>query len=135
MEVSDNRCCFICGPRNPIGLKVKPSWDETAGCAWMTVVIPPDFQGWEGIVHGGIVAALLDEVSAYAGMSISRQLVTAELKVRYLKPVPVGQEITVEARVREQVRRSLLVDAQVTCQGEALARSEGRMVILKTPLA
>ena len=138
MQVSDNRCCFICGPNNPIGLKVKPCRDESAGRAWLSVVIPPEYQGWEGIAHGGIVGALLDEVSAYAGMSISKQIVTAELTIRYLKPVPIGLELTVEASVRERIRRSVMVDAQLTCQGIVLARSEGRMVILKpaeaTPL-
>jgi uncharacterized protein (TIGR00369 family) len=132
MQVADNRRCFICGPANPIGLKVKPCRDEQAGRAWLTVAIPPAYQGWEGIAHGGIVAALLDEVSAYAGMAVSMQIVTAELKIRYLKPVPTGREVTVEARVREQVRRSVTIEAVLTCQGEALARSVGRMVVLKS---
>lgn len=131
MQVSDNRCCFICGPQNPIGLKVKPVRDESAGRAWLTVVIPADFQGWEGVAHGGIVAALLDEVSVYAGMAISKQIVTAELTTRYLKPVPTGREITVVAHVREQIRRSITVDAVLSCQGEMLARSEARIVILR----
>lgn len=131
MQVSDNRCCFICGPHNPIGLKVKPERDEAAGRAWLTVVIPADFQGWEGVAHGGIVAALLDEVSVYAGMGISKQIVTAELTTRYVRPVPVGRDIVVEAKVREHIRRSIRVDAQLTCEGEVLARSEARIVILR----
>ena len=131
MQVSDNRCCFICGPANPIGLKTRPSRDESTGRAWMTLVIPAAFQGWEGIAHGGIVAALLDEVSAYAGMSVSKQIVTAELTTRYLKPVPTGVEVTIAAQVREQVRRSVLVDAEMVCQGETVARSVARMVVLK----
>jgi uncharacterized protein (TIGR00369 family) len=131
MQVSDNRCCFICGPDNPVGLKVKPHRDETAGRAWLTVVIPAEYQGWAGIAHGGIVGALLDEVSAYAGMAVSKQIVTAELNIRYLRPVPIGQEVTIEAQIREQVRRSVTVEAAMTCRGEVLARSVGRMVILK----
>jgi uncharacterized protein (TIGR00369 family) len=131
MQVADNRCCIICGVNNPIGLKSRPSRDEATGRAWMTVTIPPEFQGWEGVVHGGISAALLDEVSAYAAMGVSKQIVTAELNIRYLKPVPVGREITLEAKVREQVRRSILVDAIMTCAGETLTRAEARMVVLK----
>lgn len=134
MQVSDNHCCFICGSENPIGLKVRPQRDEAAGRAWLKVVIPAEFQGWEGVAHGGIIAALLDEVSAYATMSVSKQVVTAELNVRYLKPVPLGREITVEAHLRERVRRSITVDAVMTCEGEVLARSTGRMVVLKSAL-
>lgn len=132
MQVTDNRGCFICGSGNPIGLKVRPCRDEAARRAWLTVVIPDEFQGWAGIAHGGIVAALLDEVSAYASMAVSKQIVTGELKIRYLKPVPIGREITIVAHVREQVRRSILVDAVLSCEGEMLARSEAKMIILRS---
>lgn len=131
MQVSDNRCCFICGAANPIGLKVRPNRDEEAGRAWLIVVIPPEFQGWEGIAHGGIVAALLDEVCAYAAMGISKQIVTGELTTRYLKPVPIGREVAVEARVLEHLRRTVRVEASLSCAGEVLARAEARMVILR----
>jgi len=132
MQVTDNRCCFICGANNPIGLKTRPSRDEAAGRAWLSVVIPAEFQGWAGVAHGGIIAALLDEVCAYAVMGVSKQIVTAELTIRYLKPVPVGREVTVAAELRERVRRAISVDAQLTCDGETLARAEARMVVLRT---
>jgi uncharacterized protein (TIGR00369 family) len=135
LKVADNRCCFICGPRNPIGLKVKPVRDAQAGTASLTVTIPAEFQGWEGIAHGGIVAALLDEVAAYAGMAVSTQIVTAELNVRYLKPVPTGVTISVNAKIRETLRRSVWVDAALEHDGVVLARAEARMMILKTPPA
>jgi uncharacterized protein (TIGR00369 family) len=134
MQVTDNRGCFICGANNPIGLKTRPSRDEAAGRAWLSVVIPEEFQGWEGVAHGGIIAALLDEVCAYAVMGVSKQVVTAELTVRYLKPVPLGREVTVTARLRERVRRSITVDAEMICAGETLARAEARMVVLKTAM-
>jgi uncharacterized protein (TIGR00369 family) len=132
MQVADNRGCFICGADNPIGLKTRPSRDEAAGRAWLSVVIPAEFQGWAGVAHGGIIAALLDEVCAYAVMGVSKQIVTAELTIRYLKPVPVGREVTVAAELRERVRRAISVDAQLTCDGETLARAEARMVVLRT---
>ena len=132
MQVSDNRRCMICGPDNPFGLKARPQRDEAAGRAWLTTVLPPEYQGWEGVAHGGMVAALLDEVSAYAAMAVSKQIVTAELTVRYLKPVPLGREIYVEAHVRDRIRRSVSVEAVMTCEGEVLARASGRMVVLKS---
>lgn len=131
MQVTDNHHCFVCGADNPVGLKTRPTCDAEPGRAWMTVVLPAEYQGWEGMVHGGIIAALLDEVSAYAAMSVVRQIVTGELKVRYLKPVPIGQEVRIEARVCERVRRSIRVEATLTIQGDVLARSEARMVVLR----
>ena len=135
MEVSDNRRCIVCGPENPIGLKVRPQYDRESGRAWLTTTLPADFQGWAGVAHGGVIAALLDEVSAYAAMSESRQIVTAELTVRYLKPVPLERELFVEAQVRDRVRRSITVEAVMTCEGEAMARATARMVVLKSPSA
>lgn len=132
MKVADNRCCFICGPRNPIGLKVKPTRDAQTGTATLVVTIPTEFQGWEGIAHGGIIAALLDEVAAYAGMAVSTQIVTAELNVRYLKPVPTGKAVLVSAKVREVSRRSVWVDSLLELDGVALARAEARMMVLRT---
>lgn len=129
MQISDNRRCFICGPDNPLGLRVKPSRDKDAGRAWLAVTIPDDYQGWAGIVHGGVIGALLDEVSVYAALAVARQIVTAELTVRYLKPVPTGREVRVEARIREQVRRSVFVDAELLCDGVVLASSEARLVV------
>lgn len=134
MQVTDNNHCFICGPGNPIGLKAKPTCDKAAERAWLTVVIPAHYQGWEGMAHGGIIAALLDEVSAYAAMSVTRQIVTGELKIRYLKPVPIGRELRAEAQVSEHIRRSIRVDAVLTCDGEILARSEAKMVVLRAPV-
>lgn len=132
MQVNDNRHCFICGPGNPIGLKTRPICDAATGRAWMTVTIPAAYQGWEGMAHGGIIAALLDEVSAYAAMSVTTQIVTGELKIRYLKPVPIEREITLEAHVGERIRRSIKVEAVLTFQGDTLARSEARMVVLRS---
>lgn len=132
MQVNDNSHCFICGANNPIGLKTKPVFDEFSGSARMTVTIPVEYQGWEGIAHGGIIAALLDEVSAYAAMSATRQIVTGELKIRYLKPVPIGRELFIEAHVRERIRRSIKVEATLRHQGDVLARSEARMVVLRS---
>jgi uncharacterized protein (TIGR00369 family) len=100
----------------------------------MTVTIPAEYQGWEGVVHGGMIAALLDEVSAYAAMGVSKQIVTAELNIRYLKPVPVGCEVNVEAQVRERLRRTIMVDAVMSLRGEELACAEARMVVLKSAL-
>ena len=59
------------------------------------VRLSPEFAGFEGFAHGGIVAALLDEVMAWAAMTgAGRPCMTGEMAVRYLRPVPVSEEIT-----------------------------------------
>jgi len=87
----NSRLCFVCGLENPVGLKLTffdagPNRAE-AGCT-----VPEKYQGYPGVVHGGVVAAMLDEVVGRAAMSgdPNHFTVTARLQLRYRKPVPVG---------------------------------------------
>ncbi len=88
----NSKMCFVCGVENPVGLKLKiyltgPGEIETSYTA------PEHFQGYPGVLHGGIVAALLDEISGRALMgdpSAPRFMFTGKLEVRYRKNVPVG---------------------------------------------
>ena len=131
MQTTDNQYCFICGSRNPIGLKVQPELDVERKQAGFQVSIAEEFQGWEGVVHGGIVSALLDEAAAHAAMAISRQVMTADLKVRFVKPVPVGRLLDVEGWVTDYNRRIVRVEAVVKMDGQTLVKGEARMMILK----
>jgi acyl-coenzyme A thioesterase PaaI-like protein len=132
MQVFDNQYCFVCGKHNPLGLKATLEVDREARSASCQLVIPAEYQGWEGMVHGGVIAALLDEVCAYAGMTVSPQVVTGELKTRYRKPVPLERLVTVSARAGAAQRRIVTVEAQLEMDGEVLASAEATMVILKS---
>ncbi len=131
MDVSDNQYCFVCGQKNPLGLKAVLEVDREAQSAACTLTIPAEFQGWQDMVHGGVISALLDEVCAYAGMTVGNPVVTGELKTRFRKPVPVEREVTVSARVVEQSRRTVQIEAQLTLEGTVLASAEAKMVMVK----
>jgi uncharacterized protein (TIGR00369 family) len=82
------------------------------------------------VVHGGIIAALLDEACIYAGLGIGKQLVTAELTVRYKKPLPVGEEIIITGEVVEKRRKVLRIKAQIMVADDVYAEAESRVFIL-----
>ena len=132
MDVFDNQYCFVCGPDNLIGFKANIDVNRETQSAQITLAVPAEFQGWKGMVHGGIISVLLDEVSAYAGMTVADTVVTGELKSRFHKPVPVEQEITVSAVVISQTRRTVMVEAKLTMQGEVMASAEAKMVIVRS---
>ncbi len=132
MKISDNRYCFICGAENPHGLKAKLEVDRKAQSATCTLAVPAEYQGWQGMVHGGIISALLDEVCVYAGMTLADSVVTGELKTRFRSPVPVEQEVTVSAQVINQIRRTVMVEAQLTMEGTLLANAEAKLVIVRS---
>ena len=84
--------CFGCGPTHEIGLRVRCF--RAAGEVLSPIVVPRRYEGPPGAVHGGIVAAYLDEVLAGAAVHHTGRLyVTGELSVRYVKPTPVERPL------------------------------------------
>ena len=63
--IADNYC-FVCGQDNPRGLKISCTYREAEMAAETELVLPREFQGWAGVIHGGILATLLDEMMAHA---------------------------------------------------------------------
>ena len=109
--VQDDQNCLICGNNNPIGLHADFTTNKENGSATTTVTIPSVFQGWQGITHGGMIAALLDETCAQACMALGEAVVTVSIELRYRAPVPTGSAVTVHGRVTEQRGR------RITAQG------------------
>jgi len=86
--------CFVCGIENPSGLHLK-FYNSEPGEVVAEITVPDNFQGYPGMVHGGVIAAMLDEVAGRSQMRGDpvRFMVTAQLNIRYRKPVPVGQPL------------------------------------------
>ncbi len=97
-----SRFCFVCGRENPVGLKVRWANDREAGEIRGTVSVPEPFNGYPGVVHGGIVAALLDET---AGRSVLMEgtfldlMVTRKMEVSYRRPTPTETPIELVGRL------------------------------------
>jgi acyl-coenzyme A thioesterase PaaI-like protein len=88
----NSHMCFICGVDNPVGLKLK-IYETEPGVIETNYTVPEHYQSYPGIVHGGIVATILDEISGRSLMgdpSKPRFMYTAKLEVKYRKNVPVG---------------------------------------------
>jgi uncharacterized protein (TIGR00369 family) len=83
--------CFACGLENPSGLRLR-FYDNGKDQVFASFTIEPAHAGYPGMAHGGIVAAILDEVGGRTVMigSSNRFFVTARMDVRYRHPVPVG---------------------------------------------
>ena len=89
--------CFICGLENPVGLKLK-IYEVEPGMIETTYIAPEQYQSYPGILHGGIVATILDEISGRAHMgdpSLPRFMYTAKLEVKYRKNVPIGKPLRI----------------------------------------
>ena len=105
LKQPNSRHCFACGVENPIGLKLKfyqTADDEVTA----DYIAPENYQGYPGILHGGVTATILDEAAGRAFMGAdpvnSQFMYTAELTIRYKKKVPIGQPLKI---VGKQVKR------------------------------
>lgn len=99
--------CFVCGVENPHGLHIhfyETAPDEVSA----EFTAAEQYQGYPGILHGGIAATILDEAAGRAFMgtdpSKSKFMYTAELKVKYRKNIPIGQPLKVVGRQGKRIR-------------------------------
>lgn len=130
MEIIDDNHCFVCGALNVTGLRVRPIIDAPNQSASMRLTIPRAFQGWHGIVHGGILATLLDETCAYAAKGLVAHVVTAEITISYKKPVPLDTELSVVATVVGRRRKIIEVKGHIEVAGEVYAEASAKMFIV-----
>jgi uncharacterized protein (TIGR00369 family) len=114
MDVSIEReeRCFCCGRDNEHGLHLAVTYPDK-GTAEATFAIPERFSGWREMTHGGLLSMVLDELMAHACISAGVRAVTAELTVRFLKPVAVGETVRVVGRVAEERGRLVATEGRI----------------------
>ncbi|MCX2801515.1 PaaI family thioesterase [Microbulbifer thermotolerans] len=118
--------CFGCGSSHPEGLQLKSYWDEDGVHVVCRHMPDPKFHGWPGLVYGGLVAMLVDCHSNWTAMayhyraegrepgSLPRiDCVTGKLNLTFIKPTPMGVELTLKARVEGEVGRKSRVICEV----------------------
>jgi acyl-coenzyme A thioesterase PaaI-like protein len=139
--------CYGCGRLNPLGHQLKTRWD---GDETVTRFTPQAYHtAIPGYVYGGLIASLIDchGTGTAAAAAAKRaagdehgdalgelpRFVTASLQVDYLRPTPLGPELEVRGRLREQGERKVVVEAQVLAEGQVTAR--GVVVAVRMPEA
>ncbi len=119
-----NEWCFACGRLNPCGLKLVFEEQDDTYVTHFTGTA--HHQGYDGILHGGIISTLLDEVMARQIYAKGVTAVTARLEVRYLKPTPIGVPLLIKGLITrnkgqlyETTGTIELPDGTVTAEGTA----------------
>ena len=90
INVDMDHNCFGCGQQNAYGLQLKFYPDEQGG-VWAPFVPAARFEGYTGMVHGGVISTVLDEVMAWSLYRNQVWAVTGALNVRYRAPIQVGE--------------------------------------------
>ena len=128
--------CFICGLENPVGLRLH-FYEIEPGVLETKYTAPDHFQGYPGVLHGGIVGAILDETASrtHIGGDVDtpRFMFTAKLEVKYRKNVPVGKPLKIIGRAGKTKSRSAEAWAGIydATTNELLA--EGNTLLMNVP--
>lgn len=131
MEKQPNsRMCFLCGIENPIGLKLTFYTDDEGRCI-ARYQPKPEHQGYPGQLHGGIVSALLDETMGRVMAPQDKWAMTGRLEIRFRKPVPLDQELTILGELTRNRSRAYEARGEIQlADGTTLVRGEGMYVYI-----
>ena len=128
----NSRHCFVCGLENKFGLKLR-FFETGPGEVTAEYTVPEHFQGYPGIVHGGIVTAMLDEVTgrAHINSEHTRFMFTAKLEIRFRKNVPVEKPLRVVGQVEKSKSRMASSTGKIYGpEGDLLAEAKALLVNL-----
>ena len=125
--------CFVCGENNPNGLRLNFEIDKEKQTLNTTFIASPTFQGWDGIVHGGIISTLLDEAMAKLIYELGYQAVTASLEIKFKKPAPILEPLSVYGEIIELSKRLIRAKAHVA-EKDGTILATGTSAFLKQSL-
>jgi uncharacterized protein (TIGR00369 family) len=125
--------CFGCGPDHPIGFRLRFTVEGEGDAREVTTDFTPTerYQGPPGIMHGGLVTALADEVAAWTVIAATGKFgFTAEVACKLRKPVRVGTAVTARGRVVRASTRIVKVQTRIIQAGEEAFAGDFSFVLL-----
>jgi len=123
------RKCFVCGPDNRAGLQLKFRLDGDVCRAEFTPA--PDYAGFDGVTHGGILFSVLDDVMANWLWLQGEAAYTAKCEVRYREAVAIGTPLSLEGRLVNRKGRLAIMEsvARRASDGKVMAEASARFFI------
>jgi uncharacterized protein (TIGR00369 family) len=127
-----SRMCFVCGVESPVGLKLRFE-DNGKDEVQAHYTVRAEYQGYPGVVHGGIVAAMLDEAAGRTAMIGNHEtlMVTAKITIKYRQPTPTETPLLVVGKILKRRGKLLVAASEVRLpDGSISAEAETTMVAL-----
>lgn len=117
------RHCFVCGDKNRKGLQINFHYEEGKAKARFTPAA--EYEGYRNILHGGILAAVLDEVMVKAVLAEGIPAVTSRMDIRYRLPAAIGEELFLEGWVTQVKSRLIMTAGKVSKKDGILVAEAG----------
>jgi len=130
MKANLHANCFACGPNKDGGLRLAFQEKED-GSVVGYFAADPKFEGYSGMVHGGIIATLLDSAMTHCLMKKGLFTLTGRLSIRYSFPIRVGTVVKLEAKVLKRLHKVFFLQAKVFVEKKKAACAEACYVLRK----
>lgn len=132
MELPHTAGCLVCGRANVHGLQLSLHVHESDGEVWTQFVPRAEHIGFVGIVHGGMLATVLDEAMVWAATWHGKRFcVAGEMTVRFKNSAEVGKPVMVRARVESARSRLITAVGRIEAEdGRLIAEASGKYVPL-----
>jgi len=127
-DFNEDHNCFVCGKDNQAGLRLEFQTNASSQEVEAEVTFPRHLQGWRDTVHGGLLATVLDEAMVKAAIAQDIKCVTAEITVKYRKPVATNVSYLVSGKILESRGRVLLAESRIHgSDGQTYAQATGKL--------
>jgi len=128
MDYENDEMCFVCGKRNKDGLRL--DFELVGEDGIRTEFTPPKrYQGWKDIVHGGIIATILDEVMVNATYLRNILAVSAILEIKLRRPAAVGERLVFHGQILNEGAKTIDVKAWAEQEnGRVVAEATGLLM-------
>jgi len=120
VENNLHRNCFACGSNNGMGLGLKFNKEED-GSVFGEFLADPKFESYSGIVHGGIIATLLDSAMTHCLFVKGIPAVTGRLSIKYSLPIRTGSIVRLEAKMVNTSRNIFILEGKALVNGKKVA--------------
>lgn len=124
-EIINYQGCFVCGLENQIGLRLNFYYDPASQKAWTEFVPARQFEGYPGLLHGGIISSVLDEVMIKAILYENILAVTSRLTVEFKQPAAIGEKLRAEGWISSRKGKAFFTAGQLlNAQGQLIASAQ-----------
>lgn len=133
VAATNDHACFGCGQLNANGLRLV-FVEDPAGSGVITEFTPQaHVEGYPGVVHGGIITTVLDEVMAWSLYRHNIWAVTGELTTRYRQPIRIGEPTTALGAIVADRRRALEGRGEIRRAADGVLLADGRATFIRVP--
>jgi acyl-coenzyme A thioesterase PaaI-like protein len=128
-KINLHKNCFACGVNNGMGLGLK--FYEEDGAVFGNFFADPKYEGYSGIIHGGVIATLLDSAMTQCLLMKDISALTGRLSIKYSTPIRTGTVVKLEAKIVDQFHKIFILEGKALVDGKRVASAKAKYSTMK----